>query len=140
MSQIYLQTLDPGADCLSIGLHIQSSRLALDNGQPSRNGRAPAIAQTVIIVIYVAQIPLDAGPRRYNFMQIHAIAGAAPLCRKIDDSQRTRINKLQEGLERFLAQGGHLFLDLLVAQLLLMVVLLLHSVWSAVKKEQYWTR
>jgi hypothetical protein len=93
----------------------EGSRFSLDNWQPGRNARSPAIPQTVVIFIHIAEIPLDSWSRSNYLIQIHTITGTAPLGCKIHNDQRTGINELKQGLQGLLAEGGHLTLDLLVA-------------------------
>jgi hypothetical protein len=93
----------------------EGSRFSLYDRQPGRNGRAPAVPQTVIVLVHIAEIPLDPWPRIDHATQIHTITGTAPLGRKIHNDQGTGINELKQGLQGLLAEGGHLTLDLLVA-------------------------
>jgi len=93
----------------------EGSRLSLHDRQPGRNAGSSAIPQTIVVLIYIAEIPLDPWPRIDHTVQIHTVTGAAPLGRKIHNDQRTGINKLKQGLQGLLAEGGHLTFDLLVA-------------------------
>jgi len=94
---------------------VESSRLSLDNGQPGRNTGSPAVSQAVFVLIHIAEIQLDSWSRIDYPVQIHTITGTTPLGRKIHNDQRTWINKLKQGLQGLLAEGGHLTFDLLVA-------------------------
>ena len=93
----------------------EGSRFSFHDRQPGRNTGSSAIPQTIVILIHITEIPLDSWSRIDYPVQIHTITGAAPLGRKIHNDQRTGINKLKQGLQGLLAEGGHLTLDLLVA-------------------------
>jgi len=93
----------------------EGSRFSLDNRQPGRNGRAPTVSQTIIVLIHITEIPLDPWSRSHNSVQIHTITGATPFGRKIHNDNGAGINELKQGLQGLLAEGGHLTLDLLVA-------------------------
>ena len=110
-----LERSDPVTDTIRLRMIEEGSRLSLDNGQPGRNAGSPAVSQTIIVFIHIAEIPLDSWSRIDYPVQIHTITGAAPLGRKIHNDQRTGINKLKQGLQGLLAEGGHLTFDLLVA-------------------------
>jgi hypothetical protein len=62
--------------------------LAPYNGQPGRNGPSLAIAQTITVLIHIAEHPLNVLPEIDHPFQIHIITGAAPLRRKVDDNER----------------------------------------------------
>ena len=93
----------------------EGSRFSLDNREPGRNTGSPAIPQTIVVLVHIAEIPLDSGPCINYTVQIHAVTGPAPLGRKIHNDQRTGINELKQGLQGLLAEGGHLTLHFLVA-------------------------
>jgi hypothetical protein len=73
----------------------EGSRLSLYDRQPGRNAGSSAVSQTIIVLIYIAEIPLDPWPRIDYPIQIHTVTGATPLGRKIHNGQGTRINELE---------------------------------------------
>ena len=111
--------------------------LSIDNGKPRRNRATPAIAERIVVLIHIAQHPVNVSAEPRDPLQIELVAGGTPAGRKIDDDER-RLRpcfqgqhglclRLVKGLEELLAQGGHHRLDLAVGQLLLLWLLLLLS-------------
>jgi hypothetical protein len=74
---------------------VQGSCLSLDNGQPGRNAGPSTVSQTVVIFVYIAEIPLDSGPRIDHLIQIYTITGAAPFGCKIHNDKGAWINELE---------------------------------------------
>lgn len=74
---------------------VQGSCLSLDNGQPGRDTGPSTVPQTVVIFVYITEIPLDSGPRVDHLIQIYTITGATPLGCKIHNDKGTGINELE---------------------------------------------
>ena len=74
---------------------VEGSCLSLDDGEPGRNAGPSAVPQAIVILIYIAEIPLDPWPRIDYPVQIHTITGTAPFRRKIHNHKGARINELE---------------------------------------------
>ena len=58
----YSERANPVTDHIRIRMIKEGSRFPLDNRQPGRNTGSPTIPQAVVILIHIAEIPLDPRP------------------------------------------------------------------------------